>query len=290
MRASWAFLFGWRGYNPGMNLDVTLAQLADDPFAAVDLAAVALHLAAEEYPNLDVPTYLTMLDEYAEELMPRMRGTLEQRVAELTHFLFEDEGFTGNATNYYEAENSYFNDVLDRKLGIPLTLSVLAMSVGQRCGLTIVGVGLPGHFVAKAIDGDNELLFDPYHGGQFLNADGCSSLVEAVTGQPFVVTEETVAASPPGFIVLRMLNNLKGIYLRTPDFNRAARVTHRIVQLTPTDPLQRRDLGVTLVHAGKPGKAIDHLQTYLTMAPDAEDATVVQDFLKEARREVARWN
>ena len=74
---------------------------------------------------------------------------LEQRVAELTHFLFEDEGFTGNATNYYEAENSYFNDVLDRKLGIPLTLSVLAMSVGERCGLTIVGVGLPGHFVAK---------------------------------------------------------------------------------------------------------------------------------------------
>src|SRR5438105_10116037 len=108
------------------------------------------------------------------------------------------------------------------------------MAVGTRAGLDVVGVGLPGHSVAKASDASgHDILFDPFHGGQFLDADGCEQLVAAVTGQPFALTAEATAAAPPGQIAVRMLNNLKAVYLRDSDFPRAARVMERLVQLAP---------------------------------------------------------
>lgn len=273
-----------------MDLDATLDRLAADPFAPADLAALALHLAADEYRGLDVDEYLARLDRYAENLAPRLVGSLPDRVAELAYLLFEEEGFAGNVADYYDPRNSYLNDVLDRKLGLPITLSVLAIGVGARAGLTVAGVGLPGHFVAKAIAGDEEVIFDPYHGGQFLDRAGCRELVEAVTGQPFDPTDDALAVTPPGFVARRLLTNLKSVYLRASDFARAARVTARLVQLAPDDPTQQRDLGVTLIHAGKPGKAIDHLAAYLAAAPAAEDAEVVNEFLRDAQKEVAQWN
>jgi regulator of sirC expression with transglutaminase-like and TPR domain len=273
-----------------MDLDATLDRLAADPFAPADLAALALHLAADEYRGLNVESYLARLDRYADELATRLAGSLPDRVAELTHLLFEQEGFAGNVADYYDPRNSYLSDVLDRKLGLPITLSVLAIGVGTRAGLNVAGVGLPGHFVAKAIAGDAEVIFDPFHGGQFLDRAGCQQLVEAVTGQPFDPTDDALAVTPPGFVARRLLTNLKSVYLRSGDYPRAARVTARLVQVAPDDPSQRRDLGVTLIHAGKPGKAIDHLAAYLATVPAAEDAEVVSEFLRDAQKEVARWN
>jgi regulator of sirC expression with transglutaminase-like and TPR domain len=248
-------------------------------------------LARDEYPDLDAPVYLARLDSLAADLRPRLVGSLSARTAELAHFLFEEQGFAGNADDYYDPRNSYLSDVLDRRLGIPITLSVLAMAVGARAGLTVAGVGLPGHFVAKASDASgHDILFDPFHGGQFLDADGCEQLVAAVTGHPFTLTARAVAATPPGLIAVRMLNNLKAVYLRDSDFVRAARVMERLVQLGPGDPVQRRDLGVSLVHAGKPGRAIGHLRLYLDHVPSADDAEAVRGFLDRATAEVARWN
>lgn len=274
-----------------MDLDTTLAALAADPSHPVDLAGVALHLARDEYPDLDVAAYLDRLDAYADVLAPRVAaGAVAERVAELALFLFDEEGFGPNDDDYYDPRNSYFSDVLDRRVGIPITLSVLAIGVGGRAGLTVEGVGLPGHFVAKAVADGGEVLFDPYHGGQLLDPSSCEALVSAVTGQPFAATRAALAATPPGLVVARMLNNLKGAYLRTGDFRRAARVMHRLVQLDPDDPVQRRDLGVTLVHAEYPGRAVAHLQHYLARVPDAADADAVRDFLKRAKADVARWN
>lgn len=274
-----------------MDLDTTLAALAADPTLSVDLAELALHLARDEYPDLDVPVYLARLDALADELRPRLAGSLAARTAGLAQFLFEECGFAGNADDYYDPRNSYLNDVLDRRLGLPITLSVLAMAVGLRAGLAVAGVGLPGHFVAKASDSSgHDILFDPFHGGQFLDADGCEQLVAAVTGQPFTLTAQSVAAAPPGLIAVRMLNNLKAVYLRDSDFARAARVMERLVQLAPDDPVQRRDLGVSLVHAEKPGRAIGHLKLYLDRVPTAADAAEVRTFLDRATAEVARWN
>ena len=271
-----------------MNLDETLPLLADDPGLDLDLAELAIAVAADEYPALDPAAPLARLDDLAKELSPRLAGSLEGRVAELSNFLFEERGFTGNATDYYDARNSYLNDVLDRKLGIPLTLSLVAMAVGRRCGLEIEGVGLPGHFIARAVGPADDILFDPYHGGQFLDRDACSLLVATVTGRPYTVTDESLEPTPAGCFALRMLTNLKGTYLRRQDYARAARTVRRLVQLQPADATQRRDLGVCLVHADRPGPAIDHLEAYLgTEPPDGE---VVAAFLKQARRHLAKWN
>ena len=276
-----------------MNLAATLADLGYDPDAPVDLAELNLHFArGVDDPGLDLPVYLSKLDDFAEELAPRLESatTLQARATELGHYLFEELGFAGNTANYYDARNSFLHEVLDRRLGIPISLSVLAIAVGERCGLTVRGVGLPGHFIAKVIDGDEEVLFDPFHGGALLTPDGCSELVGTVVGQPFLASPANLRATPPGVIATRMLNNLKAVYLQSAEFAKAAQVIEWLVPLNPGDASQRRDLGVTLVHANEPGRAIDPLTDYLRLAPDAADADVVKDFLREARNQVAKWN
>jgi regulator of sirC expression with transglutaminase-like and TPR domain len=273
-----------------MNLDRVLTELSADPFAAVDLAELNLRLAADEYPDLSVGAYQSKLDDLAEQLAPRLVGDLTAQTAELGHFLFVECGFSGNSADYYNAKNSYLNDVLDRRLGIPISLSLLAVAVGERCGLNVVGVGLPGHFIAKATNGDEDVLFDPFHGGQLLDERGCEELVSTVTGHPFHAHDDSLAATPPGLIAQRMLNNLKAVHLKAADYARAAKVIRRLMQLIPDDPTQRRDFGVSLLHSGQPGRALEHLQAYLRLVPGAEDRSAVWELVKEARQQVAQWN
>jgi regulator of sirC expression with transglutaminase-like and TPR domain len=273
-----------------MNLDEALTKLAGEPDAPLDLAEVALLLCGEEYTAVDVEAYLGELTALAHDVRPRLRGRLPARVQALTRYLFHELGFRGNDRDYYDPRNSYFNEVLDRRLGIPLTLSLVAMSVGTRAGLAVHGVGLPGHFIVKAaLDGD-EVLFDPFHGGRVLEPDECGALVERVTGTAFEVTAESLLPAAPLLIVVRMLTNLKAIYLRTGDFARAARVIGRLAQLLPADPTQRRDLGVCLLRSGQPGRAMEHLTAYVTAVPDADDLDDVRQLQRKAWAEIVRWN
>jgi regulator of sirC expression with transglutaminase-like and TPR domain len=273
-----------------MNLDMALTLLSHTPDAPLDLAELALLLARDEYPTLDVEAYLCELDGMAHEAKAHLRGSLATRVKGLCRYLFHDMGFRGNQQDYYDARNSYFNDVLDRRTGIPISLSAVAMAVGRRAGLEVVGVGLPGHFVAKASADGEEVLFDPFHGGRVLTPAKCQRLVEQVTGMPYEINDAALSAVPLGAIVMRMLNNLKGVYLRNGDYMRAARIIERLRQLSPDDSLQRRDLGATLFQAGQMGRAIDHLQAYLSTSPEATDANAVKKMLTQARAAVARWN
>jgi regulator of sirC expression with transglutaminase-like and TPR domain len=273
-----------------MDLDETLQSLARDPRQPLDLAEVALRLACDEYVDLNVDAYLRQLDQLAGVVRDALRGNFAARVATLCGYLFREQGFRGDVENYYDPRNSYLNEVLDRRLGLPITLSLLAMAVGRRAGLEVEGVGLPGHFIARAISGDEEMLFDPFHGGRQLSLDQCADLVRQVTGESFAVSTESMQATPPGLIVQRLLNNLKGTYLRQHDFARASRVMARLLQLAPDDALQHRDQGVSLLRAGQPGPAINHLEFYLEKMPDPEDAPTVRQYLQDARREVARWN
>lgn len=271
-------------------LDPLLQSLAVDPNADVDLAEVALHLAVDEYPDLDVAEYLARIDEIAELVAPVVPDNLDVVVDELTHILFHDLDYHGNADDYYDPRNSYLNDVLDRRVGIPITLSILAIAVGRRIGVEIVGIGLPGHFIAKAIGNGEEILFDPFHGGRSLTPRDCEELVESATGRPFALTPDALAPTPPGLIVSRMLNNLRGIYTKREDFPRVARVLGRMVQVSPGDIALRRDLGAALVYAGKPGPAIDHLRMYLERSPYADDTQQVRALLSRALSQVAKWN
>jgi regulator of sirC expression with transglutaminase-like and TPR domain len=273
-----------------MNLDKTLAALAADPAAPFDVAELALALARDEYPELDAEAYLAELTAMAHEIRGRLRGTLESRVRRFTRHVFHDLGFHGNAEDYYDPRNSYLNDVIDRRTGLPITLSAVAMSIGQRAGLEIAGVGLPGHFIAKAVAGARAVLFDPFHGGRLLSPADCEQLVEAVTGQPFKATADALAPIALGPMAVRMLTNLKAVYLGRSDFRRAVRVMERLRQLCPSDALQRRDLGAALLRGGEPGRAIAHLQAYLTNAPEADDASAVRDLLNKAQGAIAAWN
>ena len=273
-----------------MNLDAALELLSRDPAAPLEPAELALRLAADAYPALDVDAYLSELAGMAHEAGRYLRGDLEARVAGLCRYLFHDMGFRGNVQNYHDPRNSYLNQVLDRRTGIPITLSAVAMVVGNRAGLDVSGVGLPGHFVARAADGGREVLFDPFHGGRRLTAEQCGYLVTQVTGTPFEVTPEHLWPISLGMTVLRMLTNLKVVFLRRGDYPRAVRVLERLRQLSPEDPHQQRDLGIALLQGGQPGRAIEHLSAYLGAAPDGTDARDVTQLLTRARGEVARWN
>lgn len=273
-----------------MKLRSALAALAENPFAPLDVSRVSLLLARDAYSQMNPRAYLKKLDRLAAQLRPRLRGSLEARTEALSTFLFEDCGFVGNTAHYYDPRNSYLNKVLDRQVGLPISLSVLAMAVGARAGLRVEGVGLPGHFIAKSVDDTGEVLFDPFNGGQFLDIEACEALVGAVTGKPFEATPEALAPAPPGAIVARVLQNLKTAYLADRAYSRAARVTWRLSQLLPNDPTQRRDLGLLFCKAEMPGRAIDHLRHYLAAEPNATDAEEVSAFLATALAEVARWN
>src|SRR3954454_20258212 len=161
---------------PGMSLADKLTLLSREPAASLDLADLALQLARDEYANLDVEGYLAELEAMAREVRHYLRGSLSARVHGLCRYLFHDMGFRGNARDYYDPRNSYLNEVLDRRTGIPISLSAVALAVGTRAGFTLAGVGLPGHFVVKAVDTDGEVLFDPFHGGRVLTPEDCERL------------------------------------------------------------------------------------------------------------------
>lgn len=273
-----------------MNIDRALQRLANNPAADVDIVEVALELARDEYPHLDVPGYIAEFDEWADRLRPRLHGQLDDRVEELANLLFNEEGFSGDSENYYDPENSYVNRVMDRRCGLPITLSLIAIAVGQRAGMSIEGVGLPGHFIAMAGDGVDAVMFDPFNGGNILTIADCERLAEQATGDSFETARESLGPASHAAIIRRMLTNLKGTYLRLNDFQRAGRVIRRILQLEPHNASERRDLGVCLVQAGRHGAAIDHLEVYLGAAPVASDVELVRQMLKKARHETARWN
>jgi regulator of sirC expression with transglutaminase-like and TPR domain len=273
-----------------MDLDCALDQLAQDATVPLDVAELALCLARDEYANLDVEAYLSELASMAHEAKTYLGGSLEARVFGLSRYLFHEMGFRGNVQDYYDPRNSYLNEVLDRRTGVPITLSVVAMAIGQRVGLPVAGVGLPGHFVAKASADGQEILFDPFHGGRQLTPADCANLVQQATGMSFQATPEQLRPIPLRKLVIRLLSNLKGVYLQQEDFGRAARVIDRLRQLSPHDAVQRRDLGVSLIHAGQPGRAIDHLAAYLAADPKRPDADTVRQLLNRAYKAVGRWN
>jgi regulator of sirC expression with transglutaminase-like and TPR domain len=261
---------------------------------AADLTRVALEVARDLYPGLEPGEYLAKLDALAERVRDRCPPGAKVRhiLGQINWVLFVEESFRGNDESYYDARNSFLNEVLDRKLGIPISLSLVYLAVAERLGLAMSGVNLPAHFVVRSRWGPaSEAVFvDPYHGGTLLDRRGCQRLLERVTGQGVELTDRQLAPCPPAQLVRRMLHNLKAVYLRDNDFASALPVLRRLAALSGDDPIERRDLGVACLHAERPGEAIDHLDAYLAAHPKASDATPVASLLKVARREVASWN
>ena len=274
----------------GSRLDAALETLGREPTAPLDLAEVALGLARDEFPFLDVDGQLSELTAMARDVQPYLRGHLSLQVQGLSRYLFHEMGFRGNERDYYDPRNSYLNQVLERRLGIPITLSVVMMAIGERAGMRLAGVGLPGHFIVKATARGEEILIDPFHGGRILSNADCELLIQQTTGTPVQVSPLELDAIPPGLIVRRMLNNLKTIYVKQEDWQRAVRTMERLRQVDPDNVPLRRDLGMCYLRRQQPGRAIDLLCSYVEQAPDADDVEQVRQMYRAALRMVAQWN
>jgi regulator of sirC expression with transglutaminase-like and TPR domain len=259
---------------------------------APDLARIALEIAVDAYPGLDVAENLARVDALADRVRERCTDLARPRqvLGQINWVLFVEEAFHGNTGDYYDPRNSYLNEVLDRKTGIPISLSILYWRVAERLRLEMDGVNLPAHFLLRVGQGAETIFVDPFHSGTLLDRDGCSRRVAEQLGHPVVLDEVQFAPCPRSVVVARMLRNLKAIYLENDDFPAALPVQRRLAALSAENPDEQRDLGMVCLHVDRPAEAVAPLESYLDARPDAHDAHDLRALLRAARREAARWN
>jgi regulator of sirC expression with transglutaminase-like and TPR domain len=261
----------------------------------IDLARAALTLAAFQYPDLNVQTYLDRIDRLADAAQPAMREA-DQPALGLAQFLFDTLGFSGNEQNYTDPRNSFLNDVIERRLGIPITLSVLFLAVARRVGVQAEGVGLPGHFIVRiqvgVADAINSfaLYLDPFHRGALLSEEDCKARVRQVTQGRLPFDSAYLDPVNNRYILTRMLNNLKGFYAASNDFERAAHVIERLLVLHPKDYVEMRNLGLLYGSLGKKRQAAKLLEDYLAATPNAPDSQAIKKHIASLGSDVSRWN
>src|SRR5580704_5164430 len=201
----------------------------------IPLARGALLIAKEEYPNLDIEKYLDQIADLTREAEPIVRAgedTIE-KVQLFSEFLFGQKGFDGNRDAFGDPRNSFLNDVLERRLGIPITLAVLYIEIGRRLGLNLFGVSFPTHFLVKAVDERGELIIDPFNNGMILGLDEIRARLAQIYGQPVDVQPAMLKAVGARQILARMLRNLKNIYTGASDWQHALSALDRILMLEP---------------------------------------------------------
>ena len=252
----------------------------------IDLARTALLVAAEEYPQLPIDAYVHRLDILAERARDRLAGETAPTVLlqAVLRVLFEEEGLRGNADGYYDPRNSFLNDVLDRRVGIPLTLSIVTLEVGWRLGLPLSGVNFPGHFLV-AFDGEGTRFFvDPFDGGRIRFEDEAQALLDRVYGGGVRHRPAFLHSAGRRAILARLLTNLKAIYLNARDDRRALQVVEKLLLVAPESADELRDRGILRARSGRTGEAIEDLERYLDLVPGAPDGGRVRGILGQLRR------
>jgi regulator of sirC expression with transglutaminase-like and TPR domain len=257
---------------------------AADP---VDLARGALAIAREEYPGLDDAPYLARLD----ELAAQVRATLppgaspERKVGRLNAFLFHDQGFRGATEEYYDPRNSFLNEVLDRRCGIPLTLSLVYLEVGRRCGLTVHGVGFPGHFLCKVELDGGELVVDSFARGQLLALDELRRRFRAAMGEGVAFDPRALRPAAPREMLVRMLQNLRQLYTQKGDLPRALSAVDRVLLLAPRSVRALRERAELCEKLGGRRAAADDLARVLQLDPEVGDAEELRSRVRALREE-----
>lgn len=256
------------------------------PDEQINLAEAALYLAQEEYTHLDPEEYLNALETMArevEERLPSQQYPL-RIIKTINQYLFEDLGFSGNAEEYYDPRNSYLNQVIDRRTGIPITLSLIYMEIAKRLNFPMVGVGMPGHFLIRPTVGEMQVFVDPFNKGEVMFAADCQDRLRQLFNQPVELRPEFSAAVSAHYVLMRILANLKAIYLHQGDLPRALAAIERILIIFPDAPMEQRDRGYLYYQVGRWTEAAQDLENYLTQMPRAEDASIVQGLLKRMGR------
>lgn len=261
-------------------------SLAAGPDSGIDLAEAALWIAAESRPELDVGGALRALDALAERARPAVAAATreEDRVRALNRVLFEEEGFHGNREDYYQPENSDLGLVLERRTGIPITLSIVYVEVAQRLGLHATGVGFPGHYLAKVV-GAREIVVDAFE-GRTLDEGECGERLRAVLGPEARFDRSYLRAATHKETLARILSNLKQIHVSRGDPGRALACSERILLLAPDAPLELRDRGLLYAELEAFRAADEDLTRFLSLAPDHPSAAAVARRLEAIRRRV----
>ena len=267
------------------------AREVERPDADISLARAARALARLEYADLDVSRYVSRLDAMAETVTVVCEGRDEVgKVHRLREHLFAELRFRGNRDQYFDPRNSFLNEVLDRRLGIPITLCIVLIEVGRRLGLRIDGIGLPGHFIAGVQVDDGTLYLDAFHGGRVLTEEGCADVVARALGRRIPIGPDQLQPLTPRQILARMLNNLKGIYWRDRAWERVVAVEDRLLLLDPAAAAERRDRGSALVNRGDYGQGLADWERYLSDWPDAPDRDKVRGQLRKLRLKLSQLN
>jgi regulator of sirC expression with transglutaminase-like and TPR domain len=258
-----------------------------------DLCEAAFLIAAEEYAYLDVERSLERIRLISAEGARRVYDLSNPfaRLDGLATYLFQELGFRGNEDDYNDPRNCFLNEVLDRRLGIPLTLCIIFMEVARAAGFEARGVGLPGHFVTRVTLDGRSILVDPYHAAGILTEEDCRDLVKRTTGRPSLFRREVLqGVDERGTIARMLLLNLKHIYLKREDYGRALSMVERLLLIMPNDSSEIRDRGFLNAHLGRPSAAVADLESYLTIAPEAPDVESVKGRVLWLRRRLSEMN
>lgn len=271
------------------------ARLAAARSRDVSLAEGALLIAAEEYEDLDIDGWLARIDGMATELKRRLRPDISatEALLALNHYVFGELGFSGNADDYYDPRNSFLNDVIERRLGIPITLSVLYIEIGRRIGLALHGVSFPGHFLVKCAVRDGAIVIDPYAHGASLGLEQLREQLCSVVSD-VELDDRTVASllapAAPSDIFARMLRNLRAIYLNRGEREKALVACNRIVGLLPETADEYRERAEVYFELECFRAALEDFRRYLDAAPGASDREEVRVRIAELEPRAARLN
>lgn len=258
---------------------------AAKPDGDLDLARCALLVAAEEYQTLDVAAYLEQLDGIASDVQARMDDdSTPLALAALNRHLFGELGFGGNREDYYDPRNSYLNDVLERRTGIPISLSIVYLEVGWRLGLPLAGVGLPGHFLVSCRDPEGTVYIDPYHGGAQLDEDGCADLMRRAVGDRLGFRRSFLLPVSKRQVLNRMLGNLKVIYQQQNDPARQLATLDRMLELDPNSVSELRDRAKLYARYRALALAQADYRRMLAQRPQGPDAKDALDELQQLER------
>ncbi|MEJ2644966.1 MAG: tetratricopeptide repeat protein [Gammaproteobacteria bacterium] len=266
-----------------------IKNLLAAPGHEVRVAEVALWLAKSQYPSLDVQAYLGRLDSWAAEVRARLpsQPTAEQIVLTLNEYLFEELGFEGDMDSYYDPRNSYLNEVMDRRLGIPITLSIVYLDVGCKAGLPLEGVSFPGHFLVKFSVQQGEVVLDPFSRGVSLEEADLEELLTRAEVSLHAARSsltQLLAGADVRDVLVRMLRNLKGVYLHKKDLHKTLHMMDLIVAVRPDTPFEYRDRGRVYQELECFGAALADYRHYLELSPRADDAEEIRGRIIELQR------
>jgi regulator of sirC expression with transglutaminase-like and TPR domain len=263
-----------------------LAQLAGTPDDQIDLADGALTISRLFQPDIDTGESLQQLDLLVAAARARVpdEGDLLQRVAELNAFLFEELGFTGNQDDFYDPRNSFLDQVLERRLGIPISLALVYLEIAGRLGLPAHGVSFPAHFLVRIGRGGTALMLDVYSGGVALAEDELDRRLAEVYGEGVVTVRSVPSLLRPAGkreILARMLRNLIGVYRARGDSANLLEALTALLNLNPDSPEELRQRGMLYRELGWAPAALDDLMRFVEVSDDAEAIAAVEPLIEE---------